>query len=104
MELHPATIPGRAPGVLTPSPDLRRLLLVTTLGQTWTWTGHDWQRYQAPGATAGRGTAWAGATLAAATDPSRHQVMLLVTSDSDSASDQTWILSGGRWVRQPATP
>jgi hypothetical protein len=102
VELHPATIPGRAPGVLTPSPDLRRLLLVTTLGQTWTWTGHDWQRYQAPGATAGRGAAWAGATLAAATDPSRHQVVLLVTSDS--ASDQTWILSGGRWVRQPATP
>ena len=102
VELHPRTIPGRAPGVLTPSPDLGRLLLITTPGQTWAWTGQNWERYPARGAPAASRSPWTGATLTAATDPSRHQVVLLVTDDG--AADQTWTLSGGAWTHHQATP
>jgi hypothetical protein len=74
-ELHPSTTPGRVDGVLTASPDLRRLLLVTALGQTWTWTGQTWEHYPARDAPAGS-SSWNGTTLTAATDPSRHQIVL----------------------------
>ena len=102
VELRPGSTPGRVGGVLTPSPDLRRLLLVTALGQTWTWTGQAWEHYPARDAPAGS-SSWSGATMTAATDPSRHQIVLLVTND-DGAADQTWALSGSTWTRQPATP
>jgi hypothetical protein len=101
VQLHPPSTPGRTAGVLTVSPDLRRLLLVTALGQTWTWTGQTWQHYPARNAPAGS-SSWSGATMTAATDPSRHQIVLLVTNDG--AADQTWTLSNGTWTRQTATP
>ncbi|MCW2933865.1 MAG: hypothetical protein JWM19_4827 [Actinomycetia bacterium] len=50
----------------------------------------------------GRGPAWTGVTLAAATDPALHRIVLLVTSES--AVDQTWTLSGGTRVRHQAAP
>jgi hypothetical protein len=101
VELHPVSTPGRVAGVLTASPDLRRLLLVTALGQIWAWTGRTWERYPARDAPAGS-SSWSGATMTAATDPSRHQIVLLVTNDG--TADHTWTLSGGTWTRQPATP
>lgn len=101
VELHPGNTPGRVAGVLTASPDLRRLLLVTALGRTWTWTGQTWEHYPARDAPAGS-SSWSGATMTAATDPSRHQIVLLVTNDG--TADQTWTLSGGTWTRQLATP
>lgn len=42
-ELGPVTTPDRAPGVLTASPDGRRLLLINTRSHTWVWTSRDWQ-------------------------------------------------------------
>lgn len=100
IQLHPGTTPDRAVGVLTLSPDLRRLLLITTLGQVWAWTGQQWERYPVWGGPAG--SAWTNVTLAAATDPSQHQVVLLVTNDG--ADDQTWTLTGNTWVHHQATP
>jgi hypothetical protein len=99
-QLHPETTPDRAAGVLTLSPDLRRLLLITTLGQVWAWTGQRWERYLARGGPAA--SAWTNATLAATTSPSRHQVVLLVTNDQ--ADDQTWTLTGSTWVQHQAVP
>jgi hypothetical protein len=100
VQLHPATIPGRVSGVLTQSPNQGRLLLITSLGQVWAWTGQRWQRYPSRGGPAG--ATWTNATLAAATDPSRHQVVLLATNNG--MDDQTWTLTGSTWARAKSTP
>jgi hypothetical protein len=99
-QLHVATNPGRVAGVLTLSPDLSRLLLITDLGQVWAWTGQRWQSY--PTRDDPAASTFTDATLAAATDPSRHQVVLLVTNDQ--ADDQTWTLTGNTWAQHQATP
>jgi hypothetical protein len=69
-------------------------------GVEWAWTGQRWERYPVRGGPAR--SAWTNATLAAATDPSRHQVVLLVTNND--ADDQTWTLTGNTWVHHQATP
>lgn len=101
-QLHPPSPPARAPGVLTMSPDGRRLLLITTLAQTWAWTGRTWRRYRTRGGPPAHDSPWTGTTLSAAADTSRHQIVLLVTSDN--ANDQTWTLHGHTWTHHPGTP
>jgi hypothetical protein len=102
QELHPVTTPDRAPGTLTASPDGRLLMLINTSGQTWTWTGQDWQRYPTHGGPAADHSPWNDTTLSAATSPSRDQIVLLATGSS--TNDQTWTLHGNEWTNQPATP
>ncbi|HXA63046.1 MAG TPA: hypothetical protein VNW94_28195, partial [Streptosporangiaceae bacterium] len=101
VELHPATTPDQAPGVLTASPDGHRLLLINTFGQTWIWTGQDWQRHPTRGGPTGSHGPWIG-PLSAAADPSSGQIVLLVP-DSNS-DDQTWTLHADTWTHHPATP
>jgi hypothetical protein len=102
VELNPPQTPGQVPGVLAMSPGQHRLLLITTLSQVWAWTGRTWQPYRASGGPAASHPPWTGATVSAATDTRRHQIVLLVTSPG--SSDQTWTLSGHTWTYHPATP
>lgn len=98
-EFHPLTLPDRAPGVLTASPDGHRLLLINTHGHVWTWTGRDWQPHPTRGAPTGGNRSWIGATPSAATDLVRHQIVLLIAGGN--TDDETWTLQGDRWTRYP---
>jgi len=93
-EVHPATSPARSPGVLTVSPDGSTLLLVQSTGATWAWTGGAWQRQPTVGHPSGQ-------VMAAATDPARHQVVLLVGT---AHGDATWTLHAGRWTNHGRAP
>lgn len=97
QQLQPADAPTSAPGVLTASPDGAQLLLVTSLGQTWAWTGDDWRRYPTtynpPGA--------AVISVAAATDTARHQIVAVFSTE---AKDATWTLAGHRWTKHSSMP
>lgn len=94
VEVHPATPPARAPGVLTVSPDGSTLLLVQSAGATWAWTGGVWQRQPTIGRPSGQ-------AMAAATDPARHEVVLLVGT---AHGDATWTLHDGRWTFHGRAP
>lgn len=93
-EVSPATSPARSPGVLTASPDGSALLLVQSTGATWAWTGSDWRRHPTVGHPP-------GAVLAAATDPTRREVVLLVGT---ATGDATWTLRDGEWTNHGRAP
>jgi hypothetical protein len=102
VEQRSVTAPDRASGILTRTPDGHRLLLINTRGQTWTWTGRDWQRLPTRGGPTGTRAAWTHSMLSAAPDPAHSQVVLLATSAN--ADDQTWTLHGGTWTRHTNIP
>lgn len=97
QQLQPPTVPTFAPGVLTAGPDGAQLLLITALGQTWAWTGSNWQRY--PTENSPPGSAVVG--LAAATDTTHHVIVAVFTTDR---GDTTWTLAGHYWTRYNPTP
>ena len=101
QELHPATVPDHAPGVMTDTPDGTRLLLISTTGLTWTWIGNAWQPYTTTSAS-GSAPSWSGVHLSAATNPRTGQVVLLAAVGI--SGDATWTLTGRRWQQQPGTP
>lgn len=100
-QLHPATVPDRAPGVLTVTPDGAHLLLITTTGHAWTWTDNSWHPYPTTNAS-GSAPSWSGEQLTAATNPGSRQVVLLAWGGA--SGDTTWTLTGHRWQQQPDTP
>lgn len=101
LELHLATVPERAQGVLTAGADGTRLLLITTTGHAWTWTGSTWQTYKITNAR-DAAASWQGSLLTAASGPRRRQVMVLSTGGK--RGDTTWTLSDHAWQEQPTTP
>lgn len=87
------TLPGvtaeDAGGVIATDPRTGRVLLLTDLGHTFTWTGTGWHRQDTPGPTGTRGVP------VLVTDPAERLILALF-SDGPKPSAWTWT---GIWRR-----
>lgn len=79
-----------ANGVLATDPRTGRVVLLTELGHTFTWTGTQWQRVRIPGPPA-------GSLPTLITDPA-DRLILAVYTPHDGAGDTTWTYDG-HWTR-----
>ena len=80
-----------------PSPDGSQLLLVSTVGRTWAWTGSSWQRYPCDSNPPSDGVVG----VAAATDTTNHVLVAVFSTDHGAV---TWTLTGHHWTRHDAAP